>query len=103
MKVLMNRRFVPNHYYRDLYLKLQSLHQGSKLVDEYYKEMDITMIRANIIEDMKGHDGWFLNGLNTKIVNVMELQHDMELEDMVHMATKMEKQIKRRGPHNVLK
>jgi hypothetical protein len=45
----------------------------------------------------------FLNGLNTKIVNVMELQHDMELEDMVHMATKMEKQIKRRGPHNVLK
>ena len=25
MKVLMGRRFVPNHYYRDLYMKLQSL------------------------------------------------------------------------------
>jgi hypothetical protein len=25
MKVLMRRRFVPNHYYRDLYLKLQGL------------------------------------------------------------------------------
>jgi len=23
MKVLMRRRFVPHHYYRDLYLKLQ--------------------------------------------------------------------------------
>jgi len=25
MKVLMRRRFVPNHYYKDLYMKLQSL------------------------------------------------------------------------------
>jgi hypothetical protein len=25
IKVLMGRRFVPNHYYMDLYLKLQSL------------------------------------------------------------------------------
>jgi hypothetical protein len=51
MKVLMRRHFMPNHYYKDLYLKLQSLHQGSKLVDEYYKEMEITIIQANIIED----------------------------------------------------
>jgi len=38
MKVLMRRRFVPNHYYRDLYLKLQGLNQGYKIVDEYNKE-----------------------------------------------------------------
>ena len=41
MEVLMRRRFVHNHYYKDLYLKLQILHQGSKLVDEYYKKMEI--------------------------------------------------------------
>jgi hypothetical protein len=28
---------VPNHYYRDLYLKLQGLNQGYKSVDEYYE------------------------------------------------------------------
>jgi hypothetical protein len=44
MKVLMRRRFVPNHYYRDLYLKLQGLNQGSRFMDEYFKEMEITMI-----------------------------------------------------------
>jgi hypothetical protein len=44
MKVLMRRRFVPNHYYRDLYMKLQGLNQGSRFVDEYFKEMEITMI-----------------------------------------------------------
>jgi hypothetical protein len=41
MKVLMKRRFVHNHYNKDLYLKLQILYQGSKLVDEYYKKMEI--------------------------------------------------------------
>jgi hypothetical protein len=47
IKVLMRRRFVPNHYYRDLYLKLQGLTQGYKTVDQYHKEMEIAMIQAN--------------------------------------------------------
>ena len=51
MKVLMRRRFMPNHYYKDLYLKLQGLNQGYKTVDEYHKEMEIAMIRANVVED----------------------------------------------------
>ena len=42
---------MPNHYYRDLYLKLQSLNQGDKSVDEYHKEMEIAMARANVVED----------------------------------------------------
>ena len=29
MKRVMRQRFVPSHYYRDLYLKLQGLHQGN--------------------------------------------------------------------------
>jgi len=97
MKVLMRRRFVPNHYYSDLYLKLQSLNQGSRSVDEYFKEMEIIMIRANMIEDWEATMARFLNGLNRDIANVVELQHCVELEDMVHMATKVERQIKRRG------
>jgi len=42
---------VPNHYYRDLYLKLQGLNQGYKSLDEYHKEMEIAMARANVVED----------------------------------------------------
>jgi hypothetical protein len=37
----MRRRFIPSHYYKDLYLKLQSLTQGSKSVEDYYKEMKV--------------------------------------------------------------
>jgi hypothetical protein len=51
MKYLMKRRFVPNHYYRELYQRLQSLSQGTKNVDEYFKEMELARIQANIGED----------------------------------------------------
>jgi hypothetical protein len=51
IKVLIRRRLVPNHYYRDLYIKLLCLNQGSKFVDKYFKEMEIIMIWANVIED----------------------------------------------------
>jgi hypothetical protein len=37
----------------------------------------------------------FLNGLNQSIANVVELQHYVELEDMVHMATKVERQLRK--------
>jgi hypothetical protein len=51
MKQEMRIRFVPKHYRRDLFDKLQNLRQGSFSVEEYYKEMEKTMIRANVYED----------------------------------------------------
>ena len=49
----MRKRFVPNHYCREIYNTLQSLSQGSKNIDEYFEEMRIVMIRANVSEDRK--------------------------------------------------
>jgi hypothetical protein len=43
------------------------------------------MIRANVIEDMEATMPRFLNGLNRNIATVVELQHYVELVDMVHM------------------
>jgi hypothetical protein len=97
MKAIMMRRFVPSHYYRELYQKLPSLTQGYKSVDDYYKEMEITMIQANVVEDREATMARFLNGLNLDIANVVELQHYVELEDMVHMAMKVERQLKRKN------
>jgi RNase adaptor protein for sRNA GlmZ degradation len=41
MKEIMRKRFIPNHYYREVYNRLQSLSQCSKIVDEYFKKMKI--------------------------------------------------------------
>ena len=45
-------------------MKLQGLNQGSRSVDEYFKEMEIAMIRANVFEDREATMARFLNGLN---------------------------------------
>ena len=49
------------------------------------------MIRANIEEDREATMARFLSGLNYKITNLIELHHYIDLEDMVHMAIKVEK------------
>ena len=98
LKALMRRRFIPGHNHRDLFQRLQSLTQGSKSVEDYHKEMEVAMIRANVEEDREATMARFLNGLNRNIANVVELQHYVELEDMVHMAMKVERQLKKKGP-----
>ena len=93
----MRKRFIPNHYYRDLHRKLQGLVQGSMSVEDYYKEMEIAMIRANIEEDREVTMARFISGLNKEIADVVDLQHYVEMEELLHKAIKVEKQIKSKG------
>ena len=60
MKGVMRARFVPTYYNRDLFKKLQLLKQGTKSVEEYYKEMEIAMIRASVSDDDEKNHGTFL-------------------------------------------
>ncbi|KAL4309577.1 hypothetical protein GQ457_01G017200 [Hibiscus cannabinus] len=96
MKAFMRKRFVPAHYHRDILQKLQSLKQGNKSVEDYFKEMEISMICANINEDREATMARFLARLNIDIADVLELQHYVELEDMMHMAIKIERKNKRK-------
>ena len=43
MKRVLRERFGFSYYGRDLHNKLQRLTQGNKSVDEYYKEMEMTI------------------------------------------------------------
>lgn len=97
LKAIMRRRFVHSHYDRDLYQKLQSLTQGFRSVENYHQEMEVAMIRANVMEDREATMTRFLSGLNREIANVVELQHSKEVEDMVHMAMKVERRLKTKG------
>ena len=96
MKALMRRRFVPSWYHRELHNKLQRLTQGSKSVDEYHKEMEVALIRANINEDREATMSRFLHGLNREIGDIVELHHYEELDELVHQAIKVEQQLKRK-------
>ena len=91
MKTVMRRHFVPSHYYQNLYKKLQRLTLGNRNVEDYYQEMEVAMIQENVKEDREATMARFLAGWNQEIANQMELQHYVELEDMVYMAIKVEK------------
>ncbi|XP_056864141.1 uncharacterized protein LOC130511252 [Raphanus sativus] len=96
MKSLMRKRFVPNHYHRDLHQRLRRLTQGSKTVEEYYQEMELLMLRAGISEDREATMARFLGGLNCEIQDSVEMQHYIEIEEMLHKAILVEQQIKRK-------
>lgn len=91
MKIIMKKRFVPDHYYQKLYQKLQGLTQGNHNVDDDYKEMEIAMIRADVKEDREAIMARFVSGLNREISNAVELQPYMEIDDMVHIVIKIER------------
>ena len=97
MKVVMRKRFIPSHYYRDLFRKLQRLSQRSMNVEDYYKEMEIAMIRANIEEDREATMARFIGGLNKEIANVVELHHYVEIEELLYKAIKVERQLESKG------
>jgi divalent metal cation (Fe/Co/Zn/Cd) transporter len=64
-------------------------------VKDYHKKIDIVILRANIMKDIEAIMARFLCGWNKKITNVIELQYHVKLEDMIHMANKIERRLKR--------
>nr|XP_027098877.1 uncharacterized protein LOC113718156 [Coffea arabica] len=97
LRAMMRTRFVPGHYTRDLYHRLQTLVQGNRSVDEYHKEMEILMLRADVQEDPEATMARFLSGLRPDIAERVELQHYMELHELVDKAIKVKQRLKRRG------
>jgi hypothetical protein len=72
--------------------------QGLKsCVKEYQKDLEVAMIRGNVVEEEEVIMSMFLNGLNRDITNVVELQPYMDLNELMHLTIKMEKQIKRKS------
>ena len=54
------------------------------------------MIKANTEGDREATMAIFLTGLNRDIRDVMELQHYVKLENLVHLAMKVKKQLQRK-------
>ena len=100
LKRIMRKRFIPAYYHRDLHHKLQTLTQGSMTVEDYFKEMEMAMLRADVREDIEATMARFLRGLHAEIADVVELQHYLDMDELLDKAIKVERRLKRRGiPH----
>ena len=87
MKTVIRRKFVPSHYHKNFHKRVQTLTQGSISVEDYYKEMEIAMIRANVEEDHQATMAKFIGGLKKEIVDVVELQHYVEMEELMRCVS----------------
>ncbi|KAJ4728653.1 Retrovirus-related Pol polyprotein from transposon 17.6 [Melia azedarach] len=71
-------------------------------VEDYYKEMEIAMIRANTEKDREATMDRFIGGLDKEIADMVNLQHYVEVKELLHKAIKVEKQIKSKGFKSIL-
>ncbi|KAK1645868.1 hypothetical protein QYE76_063673 [Lolium multiflorum] len=94
MQEVMHTRFVPTHHKRDLFNKLTKLKQSFKSVEEYYKEMHMTMMSANVDEREEQTMARFLNGLNIPVKRIVEFLPYKNMVELLHQATRAERQVR---------
>ena len=97
LKQIMRKRFIPGYYHRNLHHKLQTLTQGSMTVEDYFKEIEMVMMRADIREDEEATMARFLGGLRPEIADIVEVQHYLDMGELLDKAIKVERRFKRRG------
>jgi len=95
-------RFVPPHFRKDLLLKLQRLHQGTLSVDAYFKELETLLIQVDMHENEEAKMIRFVSGLRRDIQNVVGLHQYSSLQNLVHLAIKVESQISKKNALKIL-
>jgi hypothetical protein len=73
------------------------LKQGSKSVDEYFKETELLLIWSDIREDEESRMARFLHGLNDDISSFVEMFPYQTLQELVDQAMRTERKIQQEG------
>lgn len=60
-------------------------------MEDYFKVMDVAIIRAEIEEDTKATMARFMGRLNRDIAIMVKLHHYTSIQDMLHISQKVEK------------
>ncbi|RDY06078.1 hypothetical protein CR513_09991, partial [Mucuna pruriens] len=90
LKKEFKSHFVPALYARDLYNRLQRMYQGSKSIEDYHVDIQVTLTRASVLESNKATIACFLHKLNRDIQDTMELYDYAFLDALVHQEIKVE-------------
>jgi predicted enzyme involved in methoxymalonyl-ACP biosynthesis len=89
----MRARFVPSYYACDLLHKLQQLRQGAKSVEEYYQELQMSMLRCNLDEDEEPVMARFLGGLNREIQDILAYKEYTNVTCLFHLTCKAKREV----------
>jgi hypothetical protein len=95
LKRMMQARFVPSYYARDLINKLQQLKQRAKSLEKYYQELQIGMLHCNLEEREDATVARFA-GLNHKIQDILEYKDYANITHLFHFSCKAERKVQGR-------
>ena len=70
----MTKRFLPDNYKRDLYLKVSNFIQVRSTMEEYIREFEQLQIRSGLEEEQDQTVARFLKGLDPGIAERIDLQ-----------------------------
>jgi hypothetical protein len=89
----MRARFISSYYARDLLHKLQQLRQGTRSVEEYYQELQMGMLRCNLVEGEEPAMARFLGGLNRETQDIIAYKDSTNVTRFFHLACKAEREV----------
>ena len=97
INVKIRECFIPSYHRKETLLKLQRLEQGSMCVEEYFKLMRSILLKVGLHdEDEEKKVNGFVSGLRREIQYVVDLYEYSTLSKVLHLALKVENQLKRK-------
>ncbi|XP_051145003.1 uncharacterized protein LOC127260961 [Andrographis paniculata] len=94
---VMRAKFVMSSDTQELHVRLQSMKQGNRTVDEFYKDLEVNLMRAYVRESQQATVARILTGLNRDIADKVRLYRFDDIDELVERAITIEKQLKRKG------
>nr|XP_025625248.1 uncharacterized protein LOC112717433 [Arachis hypogaea] len=93
MRRELRKKFLPQHYRQEVFIKLHNLKQKSLTVEEYTMEFEELLMKCDIQEPEEQTVARYLGGLNEDIANIVQIQPFWTLDDVTRLELKVERQI----------
>ena len=94
MKRELKRKYLPDNYRQDIFLKLHNFRQKELSVEDYTAEFDHLMLKCDMVEQEEQTIARYLGGLRPEISNIVQLQPYWTYGDVCRLALKVENQQK---------
>lgn len=94
MRRELKKKFIPENYRQDCFLKFHNFKQSDVSVEEYIAEFDKLRMLCDIIEPEEQTIARYLGGLRSEIRNIVQLQPYWSYGDVEKLSFNVEKQIK---------
>ena len=97
LKSALRKKHIASYYERELMDKFQRLRQGSMIVEEYRKQMELLLLRDKLREEERTNITRFFSGLNMEVRDKIELLPYRDLDELVQLCIRVEQQLKRKS------